>query len=146
MNKQLEDKLNIFLANQLVNYVKLHDMHWYVRGNAFFTLHTKLEELYDQSATILDDVAERILALKGKPVASLKEALKIATIKEMESGYKSGEVVVKELITDTAWWIKDLKEIITLAEENNDGATADIFNDYLREYEKLAWMLEAYNN
>ena len=45
MTKELEKKLNLYLANQLVDYVKKHNLHWNLKGSHFFTLHAKLEEL-----------------------------------------------------------------------------------------------------
>lgn len=145
MNKTLENKMNLYLANQLVNFVKLHDMHWNLKGRSFFTVHEKLEELYNQSAEIIDDVAERILALGGTPIATIKEAAEVATIKEMPAkGPKSDTDVIVELVSDTKWWIEASKELVALAEAESDGATADMFNDYVKEYQKLAWMLDAY--
>jgi len=146
MAKELETKLNLYLANQMVDYVKKHNLHWNLKGNSFFTLHPKLEELYDESNDIIDDVAERILALGGNPVSSMKGALAIATIKELEDGPKTIEQTTAALISDTDYWIKDTKEIVALADKAGDGVTADMFNDYLKNYEKLAWMLKAYNS
>ena len=146
MAKELETKLNLYLANQMVDYVKKHNLHWNLKGNSFFTLHPKLEELYDASNDIIDDVAERILALGGNPVSSMKGALAIATIKELEDGPKTTEQTIAALISDTDYWIKDTKEIVALADKAGDGVTADMFNDYLKNYEKLAWMLKAYNS
>ncbi len=144
MNNNLNDKLNVYLANQMVMYIKLHNLHWYIKGKSFFTLHGKLEELYDVTADIVDDVAERILALEGSPVASIKEALELSAVKELESKPISSSEVVKVLLKDVSYWINDTKEIVTLAEEANDGATADMFNGYLAEYQKLNWMLKSY--
>lgn len=146
MTKELESKLNLYLANQMIDYVKKHNLHWNLKGNAFFTLHAKLEELYDETSDILDEVAERILALGGNPVSNMKEALSIATIKELENGPKSTEQTIKALISDTDYWIKDSKEIVELAEKEGDGVTADIFNGFTKGYQKLAWMLKAYNS
>jgi len=42
------------------------------------------------------------------------------------------------------YWIRDTKEIVKLAEDADDGATADQFNGYLAEYQKLLWMLKSY--
>ena len=67
MTKELESKLNLYLANQMIDYVKKHNLHWNLKGPQFFTLHAKLEELYDEANDILDEVAERILALGGNP-------------------------------------------------------------------------------
>lgn len=144
MSKNLHDKLNEYLANQQVMYIKLHNLHWYVKGHSFFTLHAKLEELYDQTAEIIDEVAERLLALEGSPVASLKKALSLASVKELEDAPISSDDTVKALLSDTEYWIKDTKEIVKLAEEDGDSVTADQFSGYLGEYQKLLWMLKAY--
>ena len=146
MTKELETKLNLYLANQMIDYVKKHNLHWNLKGNAFFTLHAKLEELYDETSDILDEVAERILALGGNPVSNMKKALSIATIKELEDGPKSTEQTIRALVSDTDYWIKDSKEIADIADKEGDAVTADMFNGYTKEYQKLAWMLKAYNS
>lgn len=144
MSKKLHEKLNEYLANQQVMYIKLHNLHWYVSGSSFFTLHAKLEELYDQTAEIIDELAERMLAIGASPVGSMKKALSLTKVKELEDQTISGEDTVKALQRDVEYWIKDSKEIVKLAEEADDNVTADLFNEYLAEYEKLAWMLKAY--
>ncbi|WP_313185568.1 Dps family protein [Lacrimispora sp.] len=144
MSKNLFEKLNEYLANQQVMYMKLHNLHWYVKGRSFFTLHAKLEELYDQTAQIMDDVAERLLALGGSPVGSLKKALTLSSVKELEDLPISSDDTIKSLISDVEYWIRDTKEIVKLAEDDDDGATADQFNGYLGEYQKLLWMLKSY--
>ena len=116
MSKKLYEKMNLYLANQEVAYIKLHNLHWYVKGRSFFTLHAKLEELYDQTAGIIDAVAERLLAVGESPVANMKEALALATIKELADKPISSEDTVKGLIADVEYWIKDSKEIVELAE------------------------------
>ena len=146
MTKELESKLNLYLANQMIDYVKKHNLHWNLKGTQFFTLHAKLEELYDEANDILDEVAERILALGGNPVSNMKEALEMATIKELGDGPKSADETIRALISDTDYWIKDSKEIVGLAEKEGDGVTADMFNGYTKAYQKLAWMLKAYNS
>ncbi len=144
MSKNLFEKLNEYLANQQVMYIKLHNLHWYVKGRSFFTLHGKLEELYDQTAQVMDEVAERLLALGGSPVASLKKALALTSVKELEDVPISSDETINSLISDVEYWIRDTKEIVKLAEDDDDGATADQFNGYLAEYQKLLWMLKSY--
>ncbi len=140
----LNQKLNNYLANQMLMYIKLHNLHWYVEGRGFFNLHAKFEELYDQTAEIIDVVAERILALGEKPIASLKAAMEVGAVKELQDKAISSDDAVKALKNDVEYWIKDTKEIIKLADEASDVVTADIFTGYLGEYQKLLWMLKAF--
>jgi len=130
----------------MVDYVKKHNLHWNLKGNHFFSLHAKLEELYEEANDILDEVAERILALGGNPVSSMKEALAMATIKELGDGPKSTDETIRTLISDTDYWIKDSKEIADLADKEDDNVTNDMFNGFTKTYQKLAWMLKAYNS
>ena len=146
MSKELESKLNLYLANQMIDYVKKHNLHWNLKGTQFFTLHAKLEEVYEEAGDILDEVAERILALGGNPVSNMKEALEMATIKELGDGPKSADETIRALISDTDYWIKDSKEIADLADKEGDSVTNDMFNGYTKAYQKLAWMLKAYNS
>jgi starvation-inducible DNA-binding protein len=70
MSKQLTDIVNKQIANWSVLYIKLHNYHWYVKGPQFFTLHEKFEQLYNEAALHIDELAERLLALGGAPVAT----------------------------------------------------------------------------
>ena len=61
--------LNDYLANLNLLYVKLHNLHWNVQGHSFFQLHAVFEGYYEGVAKSLDEVAERILTLGGRPYA-----------------------------------------------------------------------------
>ena len=78
----METKLNQLLADFVVEYHKLQTFHWYVKGKDFFTVHAKLEEYYDHVNENIDEVAEHILMLNMKPLASLQEFLKVSSITE----------------------------------------------------------------
>ncbi len=140
----LYEKMNEYLANQQIMYIKLHNLHWYIQGDGFFTLHAKFEELYDQTAQIIDDVAERLLALGQAPVASAKKTLEMAKVKELDDKPIKSHEALQELKTDVEYWIKDSCDIVKLAENEGDSVTADIFTGYKGDYQKLLWMLNAY--
>jgi len=141
---KLHEKMNEYLANQMVMHIKLHNLHWYVKGNGFFTLHGKLEELYNATAGIIDEVAERMLMVGASPVGSLQGALKLASVKELDDKPIGSDETVSVLEKDVQWWISSTKEVIKLAEESGDTGTVDIFGGFLGEYEKLHWMLKSY--
>ena len=140
----LTEKLNVYLANQTLMYTKLHNLHWYVVGPSFFTLHERFEELYDETTEIIDEVAERMLALEMKPVGSLKAVLDLATIKELPDQDINSKDAVTLLASDFETIIADTKELMELAEKEDDIVTADILTGYLEKYQKTMWMLKAY--
>ena len=96
---QLQDVLNKQVANWTVMYTKLHHFHWYVKGHHFFSLHEKFEELYNEADAALDEIAERLLAIEGQPVSTLKGSLELASIKEAETKAPADEMV-KEVVSD----------------------------------------------
>lgn len=139
----LEQVLNRQVANLNVLYVKVHNFHWYVKGEQFFALHVKFEELYDDITLKMDEVAERLLSIKGSPAATMKEYLEIATIQEA-TGKEDARGMVQALIEDFATVAEELTEGIELAEEVSDQPTADLFIKIRTDLEKNQWMLRSF--
>jgi starvation-inducible DNA-binding protein len=139
MNK-LEQLLNKEVANFAVLYTKLHNFHWYVKGPLFFQLHAKFEELYDQVTEIYDEIAERILMIGGKPVATLKGNLELASIKEA-TGLETKDEMIKSVINDFRQVDAELKEGIQLAEAVEDDVTVDLLTTTRGALQKHIWML-----
>ena len=59
--QQVVNLLNELLANYQIYYQNLRGFHWNVRGNRFFVLHAKFEELYNDAIEKVDEIAERIM-------------------------------------------------------------------------------------
>ncbi|RXJ00017.1 DNA starvation/stationary phase protection protein [Anaerobacillus alkaliphilus] len=142
-NEKLVSSLNSQLANWNVLFTKLHNYHWYVTGPEFFTLHTKFEEYYTEAATYIDSIAERILTIEGKPLATLKEYLAASSIEEATSKEEAKEMVAI-LAADFEKVIAQSNETIALAEEAGDESTADMFIGIKTSLEQHVWMLKAY--
>ncbi|PLT33518.1 Dps family protein [Bacillus sp. V5-8f] len=139
----LKDSLNKQIANWSVLYFKLHNYHWYVKGQQFFTLHTKFEELYTEAALHIDELAERLLTLGGQPVATMTDCLELASIKEAE-GNLTAEQMVESTVEDFAQMIEELKLGMKLAESADDEITGDMFLAIHSTLEKHAWMLNSF--
>ncbi|HKM43430.1 MAG TPA: DNA starvation/stationary phase protection protein, partial [Limnochordia bacterium] len=138
------EHLDQHLADLHVLYAKLHNYHWFVEGPGFFTLHEKLEELYDGVAEEIDAVAERILMIGHSPSASLGAYLKKAKLKEAESVAISGKEIATSLLADYGQLIAGLRTGVAAAQEANDESSADLMIGSLSEYEKTIWMLDAF--
>lgn len=139
----LEQILNRQVANLNVLYVKIHNFHWYVKGEQFFSLHVKFEDLYNEVTLHMDEVAERLLSIKGSPAATMKEYLELATIQEA-TGKEDTRGMVQSLVEDFATISEELTEGIELAEETKDQPTSDLFIKIRSELEKHQWMLRSY--
>jgi len=139
---KLNDELNIQVSNWSVLYIKLHHFHWYVKGPHFPVLHAKFEELYELAALKLDELAERILAIEGKPVSTMKEFLSLATIKEADKSRTENDML-SATIADLQELIQGLEKAAELAEEANDPATSDLVVGQVEELQKQVWMLKS---
>jgi starvation-inducible DNA-binding protein len=139
----LVDVINKEIANFTVLYTKLHNYHWFVNGPHFFELHVKLEELYNEAAANIDELAERLLAIGEKPVATIKEYMELTTLEEA-TGKETTEDMVQSVINDFEKISKELEEGIELAEKAEDQVTADMVTGMKKSLNKHAWMLRAY--
>jgi starvation-inducible DNA-binding protein len=143
MSKELVKAVNQQVANWTVLYVKLHNYHWYIKGKNFFTLHEKFEELYNEANVHVDELAERILALEAKPVATMKEVLETSSLNEA-TGNEKEEQMVQTVVDDFEKMVDELQEAIELAEEAKDEGTGDMLIAVKQSLKKHIWMLKAY--
>ncbi|RST76525.1 DNA starvation/stationary phase protection protein [Siminovitchia acidinfaciens] len=141
--EQLIELVNKQVANWTVLFTKLHNFHWYVKGPNFFTLHAKFEELYNEAALHVDELAERLLALGGEPVATLRESLELASVKEAEAE-KSAEQMVQATVNDFETLTAELKKGIEFADQSGDETTGDMLLSIHQSLEKHIWMLNAF--
>ena len=139
----IQSELNLQIANWSVLYTKLHRFHWFVKGPLFFTLHAKFEELYDESALVVDQVAERLLAIQGEPIATMKEYLETASIQESINETKASDMVAT-LVRDYTQINESLKQLAELAEAENDTITNDLAIGLIEKIDTHLWMLNAY--
>ncbi|GIO04073.1 general stress protein 20U [Brevibacillus reuszeri] len=135
--------LNKQVANWTVLYTKLHNFHWNVKGPHFFTLHQKFEELYTEAAGHIDTLAERVLSIGGKPVATLSASLQTASIAEAQ-GNETAEQMVETVVRDFAILLEETKLAMEAAEQAGDEATADMLLAIRSGLEKHVWMLQAF--
>lgn len=143
MNQALQETINRQIASWTVLYEKLHNYHWFVKGPQFFTLHAKFEELYDEAAATIDELAERLLAVGGTPIGTLKQCLEASAVQEAQGG-ETAEQMVKQLIDDFDVLRADLGKGIAQANEEGDDVTADMFTTLAGQLDKHMWMLRAF--
>ncbi|WP_078544399.1 Dps family protein [Litchfieldia alkalitelluris] len=143
MSQHLTEIVNKQIANWSVLYIKLHNYHWFVKGPAFFTLHDKFEELYGEASIHIDELAERLLALEGTPVATMKEILELASVQEAR-GNESADEMVQDITKDFELLTGELKEGMSLAGEVDDETTGDMLLAIHQSLEKHVWMLKSF--
>jgi len=135
--------LQQLLADFQVYYTNLRGFHWNIKGHAFFILHSKFEEIYNDAAEKIDEIAERILMLGGTPYNKFSDYLKIAKVKEVDGIY-TADASLHVVLETLSHLISEERKILSLASNVKDEVTVALMSDYLKEQEKMVWMLTAY--
>ncbi len=136
-------QLNQLQADANSLYLAFHSYHWNVKGYQFFAIHKYTEEVYEELASMFDDVAERALQLKGKPIICQKELLELAKAPvEIKDSY-TVEEVVKNSKKAFKYLVDEFKELDKLSSDENDTTTATYAQDKIADLEKKIWMLES---
>jgi starvation-inducible DNA-binding protein len=142
-SEQLAQKLNQLLADYTIFYQNTRGFHWNIKGEKFFELHLKFEELYNNLFIKIDEVAERILTLGHTPEHKYSVYSKKSNIKECKD-VSNGTKAVENILESFKQLLLQQREILTLAGKIDDEGTSAQMSDYIREQEKLVWMYSAY--
>ncbi len=143
LSEKRAEKLNELLANYSFFYQNTRGFHWNIKGDKFFELHVKFEELYNDLLVKIDEVAERILTLGYTPKHNYSEYGKISKIKESKE-ISDGEKAIKNILDSFSIIISIQRELLTMAEDSHDQGTKMLMSDYIRSQEKLVWMYSAF--
>lgn len=137
--------LQQLLADFQIYYTNLRGFHWNIKGPDFFVLHSQFEKMYDDTAEKVDEIAERILMMGGTPPNKFSDYLKMANINEVDNVH-SGSQALENVLQTISYLIGEERKVLAIASQANDEVTVAIMSDYLKEQEKLVWMLTAYNS
>ena len=142
-SEKLAEKLNELLADYSIFYQNIRGYHWNIKGDKFFELHDKFQELYEDLFIKIDEVAERIRTLGHTPNHKFSVYQKEAKIKE-SSEVSDGTKDVQDTLESFKIIIILQREILDLSADAEDEGTNALMSDYIREQEKLVWMYSAY--
>ncbi|HMT75750.1 MAG TPA: Dps family protein [Chitinophagaceae bacterium] len=142
-SKKLAGKLDLLLANFQLMYINTRGFHWNIKGEKFFELHLKFEELYTDLQVKIDEVAERILTLGYTPSHSYTDYLKMAAIKEKKN-ISDGKIAVQSVLESFGILLKIERELLSLSADADDEGTNALMSDYIRQQEKLVWMYSSF--
>jgi starvation-inducible DNA-binding protein len=144
-SKQLAVKLDELLANYSIFYQNTRGFHWNIKGEKFFELHVKFEELYNDLLIKIDEIAERILTLGHTPNHNYSIYIKASKIKE-SAQVNDGIKAVGNILNSFHTIIILQRELLKLSDEANDEGTNALMSDYIRMQEKLVWMYSSFLN
>lgn len=143
--EDLAKELNGLLGEYSVFYQNVRGFHWNIKGEKFFELHVKFEELYTGLQLKIDEIAERILTLGFAPKHQYSIYLKNSKITEV-SEVSNGLYAVENILESFSVIIKMQRELLKTSSDADDEGTNALMSDYIREQEKLVWMYSAFLN
>lgn len=131
------------MANYSIFYQNTRGYHWNIKGEKFFELHLKFEELYNDLLLKIDELAERILTLGHSPNHNYSDYRTTSKIKESSAVSDRIEAIEGILASfQTALILQ--RELLTLSSDADDEGTNAPMSDYAREQEKLVWMYSSF--
>ncbi len=141
MNKNLKVKLNKYLADTAVMYIKLHNFHWNIFGMQFKGVHEYLETLYDGITENMDAIAELIRMYGEYPAASMSEYLKLSSIEEVPSEKIEIKKALSIVLEDLTALDAEAKDIRTTADEDDLFDIVAMMEDQCADFQKTIWFI-----
>jgi len=142
--EQIVDALNTDLAASYVLYHQVKKHHWNVAGAEFLDLHEFLGDAAEHLEEGADEIAERLQALGGTPVAGPEQIAETSPVSmEGEDVYD----IRTSLENDLEVYgdiIESLRDHVELAQNLGDHATAEILREILVQVEEDAHHIEHY--
>lgn len=140
--KAISEKLGKTLAGSYVLYHKTHSFHWNVTGPMFISIHELTEGQYQDLASAIDDIAERIRSLGQPAPQGLSTYLEMSSISDSDGIPTAGDML-HQLAADHLTLADEFRNISEAADEVRDVFTADMAVARVGTHEKAAWMLTA---
>jgi starvation-inducible DNA-binding protein len=144
-SESLVTALNTLLSSYQIHYMNTRGFHWNIKGANFFELHLKFEEIYNDLLLKVDEIAERILTIEGSPLHAYSDYSANSQISEAKN-ISDGTAALENLLAGFKTLIATQRSLLSQAADAEDEGTAALMSDYIKEQEKLVWMLKAYLN
>jgi len=144
VSQKVADFLSVLLADEFVLYLKTRNAHWNVEGPDFHTMHLYFEEQYNELATVIDEVAERIRKIDHYAPATMTQYLELTHLTEKRNGKNDSMSYIADLLSDYEAIIAYIREQLVALEDEIDMGTEDYVSTLAEQHEKTAWMLRAH--
>lgn len=142
-SETLAQTLNLLLANYAIFYQNVRGYHWNIKGEKFFELHLKFEELYTDLLLKIDEVAERILTLGHTPGHRYSDYKATSAIQE-STQVSDGTKAVGDILEAFKIIISQQRDLLVLSADAADEGTNALMSDYIRLQEKQVWMYSSF--
>ena len=120
--------------------VRTQVYHWNVEGPLFEPVHKLTEAQYTALFAAVDEIAERIRALDGKPAVNVNAFP--TGVSNMPAAQTAASIIA-DLVRNHERVIRDMRAVVATATSADDVVTADLLTGYIAQHEKDVWMLRS---
>ena len=138
------DILNQSLAATLDLKTQTKQAHWNVKGTDFYQLHELFDEMAGELEEYVDMVAERVTALGGTALGTVRVAASESILPEYPLDAVGGIEHITALADRYGAYAKHVRDAIDLTDDLGDADTADLYTEVSRTVDKRLWFLEAH--
>ncbi|MDB5412156.1 MAG: ferritin [Rubritepida sp.] len=135
--------LNVFLADTYVLLAKTQAVHWNAAGPNFIGLHKLTEAQYGELFQAIDDLAERVRALRVEAPCGLGQIIELSTL-DAAVGEVNTHDAARRLAADNTTLAAHARALAKKAEEAKDIATQDMLVARVEVHDKAAWLLRSH--
>jgi starvation-inducible DNA-binding protein len=134
--------LNQLLADTIMLRDLYKKHHWQVSGHTFYQLHLLLDKHYEEQATLVDDLAERVQSLGGVAIAVAHDIAEHTKLERPPIDREEVPVQLSRLLEGHEIILKEAREYAKAASERGDDGTNDlIVSDVIRTNEMQVWFI-----
>jgi starvation-inducible DNA-binding protein len=139
--KSVMEILNTLLADEAVLTMKTRSARTRAHGPGFLELRTLFDQQFHHLNKLSDEIAERVRILGGFAIGSFEEFLRYTRLEELPG--EAPDII--GLLADHEAFIRSLREDARkCTEEYEDEGTFELLVTFIRQHEKMAWMLRSY--
>ena len=139
----LSDLLKTYLASTFSYYLKAHYFHWNVEGPDFGELHEFFSNIYEDSYSAVDLIAEYIRTTEEYAPGSLSRFLELTQIPD-QTKVPRARLMLEELLADTQIMIDLSLAVFNSATEANRQDIANFAAERQSQHGKYQWQLKSY--
>lgn len=142
--KELVEMLNQHVADNADLYSQAKQAHWNVKGTDFFQLHELFDEVAEAVEGFTDELAERVAALGGVALGTVRMAAQATSLPEYPVDITSGQAHLEAMIERFAAYAASTRAAANRAGELGDPTSEDLFIEISRAVDKHLYFLESH--
>lgn len=137
--------LEKYQATAHVVAMNLHNLHWNLEDQLFFTLHPYLGDLYDQVNDFEDDIAEQLRFMQYRPLTTISDIHNISAVEDFSSQSFTAKQAISLALEDILALYETAKAVVKEADANDVWAAVEKFSGHLVALEKVIYFLRSSN-